>query len=101
MQNEASYYSPSHRDLLGHLGNPAILEYQELPEIVHICISKQSTKLLVMHRLTNRESTWALKRQRLYDIIASESLCSIHFWQTWRQQKPIHEQILIMTFCKS
>lgn len=27
------YYSPSHRDLLGHLGNPAILEYQELPKI--------------------------------------------------------------------
>lgn len=33
--NEASLYLPSHHDLLGDLGDPAILGYQEGPEITH------------------------------------------------------------------
>lgn len=32
---EASFYLPSHQDLLGNLGDPAILGYQEGPEITH------------------------------------------------------------------
>lgn len=32
-ENEAGNHLPSHRDLLGHLGNLAIQEYQELPKI--------------------------------------------------------------------
>lgn len=68
VQNETSYYSPSHQDLLGHLGNPAILEYQELPKIVHNCICVN-----------------------LFNSI----------WQRRGQQKPIHEQMPIMTFYKS
>lgn len=49
-----------------------------------------------MHRLTNTESTWEKVLRHNYLCVNLFN----SFLQTWRQQKPIHEQMPIMTFSK-